>query len=164
MWLNLIEVEGRQGKVDKGDNIMAIRTRRSTKRVKRNRKAKLTGKTTGKAIGKPTGLAPITETPSIHPPIPESKIPPPNATPSPSAITPSLKDSLLGLPLPGYEGKYWQVNPLDTTPSGFWRSGTGVEIPRTIHIPTGSRLSFIKIHVTLGSGERVEVWKVHEQL
>ncbi len=127
--------------------------KKSTKRVKRTRHST-------KAMRNIRSDKTITETPSIHPPISESDIPSPSTIPSP----PSLKDSRLGPPLEGYEGKYWTTLPSDTTPSGFWRSGAGIDVPRTIHTPTGSKQSYIKITVILASGKRVEVWKVHEQL
>lgn len=91
-----------------------------------------------------------------HAPLKESEIPRP--------IIGRLKCPGLGEPLEGYEGKYFKVLPDDETEAGYWLSGTGVKILCTIHIPTGATCSYKKVHLTLQSGEKIEVWEKHEDL
>ena len=70
-------------------------------------------------------------------------------------------DSLIGLPLEGYEGKYWTVLPDDLTPSGFWLSGNNIRIPKTIHIPTGSNVSYKKSQILLDD-KKTDIWEIHD--
>lgn len=73
-------------------------------------------------------------------------------------------DTLLGEPVAGYEGKYWHTIPEDPTPAGFIVSGNSIRVPRTIHLPTGSPCSYIKVFVTLKDGKEIPVWVKHQDL
>ena len=75
-----------------------------------------------------------------------------------------MKNSLLGKPIEGYEGKYWHVQEDDKHPTGFMMSGAGVKIPRCMHIPTGSKWSYIKVYLTLVDGRKIAAWKKHEEV
>lgn len=75
-----------------------------------------------------------------------------------------LLDSLLGDPLPGYEEKYWQVLPDDPTEAGYFLSGNNIKVPKTVHIPTGSKVSYVKVYVYLTGGEKIEVWEKYQDL
>lgn len=74
------------------------------------------------------------------------------------------KDSLLGDSIEGCEGMYWHVKEDDKTKAGFWLSGAGVKVPKTIHIPTGSKQSYIKVNLTLIDGKKIEAWKIYKDV
>jgi len=103
----------------------------------------------------------VTPQPSseFSPPLPEDA-----AIPITKKPKGPMLDSLLGEPLPGYEGKYWQVIPADTTEAGFHISGNNIKLPKTIHIPTGSKVSYIKVYVYLTGGEKIAVWEKYQDL
>ena len=102
----------------------------------------------------------LVDTPEFHEPLPEDAV-----IPVPQESKDVASDTLLGDPIEGEEeGKYFHVQPGCTKPNGFWRSGAGVDIPRVIHIPTGSKWSYIKIHVTLQNGTKMLVWKRHDKV
>ena len=78
-------------------------------------------------------------------------------------LTVPLPDSLLGLPVSGYEGKYWHVLPNCQHEAGFISNPNNIRIPKTIHVPTGSTCSYIKILATLADGSQLPVWiKYHD--
>ena len=73
-------------------------------------------------------------------------------------------DNLIGPEMPGYEGKYWQPVTGDNTAAGFWLSGAGIRVPKTIHIPTGSTISYRKILLVLADGSKIPAWEKHADL
>ena len=101
-------------------------------------------------------------------PQPESEYSPSPADDEIISVGSDLKipriDSLLGDPLPGYEQKYWQVLADDPTEAGFLLSGNNIKIPKTLHIPTGSAVSYIKVYIYLTSGEKMAVWEKYQDL
>lgn len=72
------------------------------------------------------------------------------------------EDTLLGLPVEGYEGIYWHVKEGDTTACGIIRSGAGVSIPCTTHIPTGDTKSYRKVFKVM-DGVKTPVWEIHQK-
>lgn len=73
-------------------------------------------------------------------------------------------DSLLGGPVEGYEGKYWHVKEGDNRPAGYLMSGAGIRVPYTLHIPTWSVCSYIKVYMTLVNGKKIVVWERYRDL
>jgi hypothetical protein len=71
-------------------------------------------------------------------------------------------DTLLGEPIEGYEGIYWATLPDDLTETGLIKSGNGVIVPCTTHIPTGSKTSYRKVFKVIG-GKKIPVWEVHQK-
>lgn len=71
-------------------------------------------------------------------------------------------DDLRGEPVEGYEDTYWYTIPEDKTPCGILVSGTGVRIPSTTHIPTGSSVSYRKVYKNI-NGVDTPVWEVHQK-
>ena len=86
------------------------------------------------------------------------------ASPFPSKLTLPNKDTLLGLPVAGYEGKYWHVLENDPTLVGYFISGNNLRVPKTMHIPTGSKMSYIKVWVYLKGGAKLAVWEKYQDL
>lgn len=77
----------------------------------------------------------------------------------PEEIVPKVADTLLGEEVEGSNGEYFHCQEGDTREAGFLTSGTGVRIPKTMHIPTGSKWSYVKVYQTLTDGSKRVVWK-----
>lgn len=73
-------------------------------------------------------------------------------------LTEPVLDSLLGPSVTGYEDRYWHSLPNCPHEAGFLLSGNNIRIPRTIHVPTGSQCSYIKILAILADGSQLPVW------
>lgn len=71
-------------------------------------------------------------------------------------------NSLLGELIETDEGFYYKVLPEDSTECGLITSGAGVRIPKTVHIPTGSNVSYRKVFKVL-DGKKTPVWEVHQK-
>jgi len=86
------------------------------------------------------------------------------ASPFPTKLALPNKDTLLGSPVVGYEGKYWHVLENDPTLVGYFISGNNLRVPKTMHIPTGSKMSYIKVWVYLKGGAKLAVWEKYQDL
>ena len=86
------------------------------------------------------------------------------ASPFPTKLALPNKDTLLGSPVIGYEGKYWHVLENDPTLVGYFISGNNLRVPKTMHIPTGSKMSYIKVWVYLKGGAKLAVWEKYQDL
>ena len=85
-------------------------------------------------------------------------------SPVPGKLILPNKDTLLGSPVVGYEGKYWHVLENDPTLVGYFISGNNLRVPKTMHIPTGSKMSYIKVWVYLKGGAKLAVWEKYQDL